>query len=102
MLDEMAALLVRLTRDVLGAGVCLPAAHVALNHKTSLGGHLKVSPFKEPTILAVAGHNKGVKLEALPPPSPNNTPDLPGPALLSPPNSFLSQPLSTTTRLLDF
>lgn len=37
-LDEMAALLVRLSRDVLGAGVCLSAAHVALNHKTSLGG----------------------------------------------------------------
>lgn len=37
-LDEMAALLVRLSRDVLGARVCLSAAHVALNHKTSLGG----------------------------------------------------------------
>lgn len=37
-LDEMAALLVRLSRDVLGAGVGLSAAHVALNHKTSLGG----------------------------------------------------------------
>lgn len=35
-----------------------------LNHKTGAGGHLKVSPFKAPSPLAVARRNKGVKLEA--------------------------------------
>lgn len=84
-------------------GKCFSAAHVPLNHKTGAGGHLKVSPFKELSPLAVAQRKKGVKLEALSPPSPNNTPDQPVPALPHPPPSLpctaLSQPLSTTTRL---
>lgn len=65
-------------------GKCFSAAHVPLNHKTGAGGHLKVSPFKEPSPLAVARRNKGVKLEALSPPSPNNTPDRPVLALPPP------------------
>lgn len=48
------------------------------------GGHLKVSPFKEPSRLAAARRNKGVKLEALSPPS-QITPDRPVLALPPPP-----------------
>lgn len=44
-----------------------------LNHRTGAGGHLKVSLFKGPSLLAAACCNKGVKLQALSPPAPNNT-----------------------------
>lgn len=50
-----------------GRGPCFSVVHVALNHKASAGGHLKVSFFKERTLLAADRHNKRVKPEV---PSP--------------------------------
>lgn len=43
---------------LVGGGGCLSAAHVPLSHKTGAEGHLKVSPSKKLSPLAVANSKR--------------------------------------------